>query len=975
VTWGRSKPGVSSELVSNAAARVAAGCLATALLGGCGKAILKHSPGTTYGDITVSSPRVSTRERLVNDRLQQDLWLRRELELADTREFGLQGAADLRTFSGSSTRISGSVDQAEIDRYRLDQAASRDAARRMDEQAELDHQLQRLYKQRQMEALAQTPLSNITAPTAPATKPADTKPPAVPSGPSGPAKGELNVIEEIAKLKEQLGKLTINPSELALPERIRPSPQEVLRDKLEYRGMIRNEIIQNSLDDRHDRKGHTLLRLDMDATVRAENDTSAWAIIDVTINTTNWLTQCTQGELYERWSDETGRELRERSLMIVRQAGIAAERSMGGRLPEPEKTAEERVKKRLQFFAGMVFGLPDYILFEIQRKWMDARGPAIPFVYMPEFFPGDEFALLSELRPGSRSSNYAPAYSILVYKAREAAKSRIAAAASGTAGKELLFSDLMQQLHLGVSGALESLVNKNLSDYVKASVDDKAGILSVNRTGAKQKFCATLNEAIDLFAYGSTPVETVQRIGEVASYRQVNQFLLALNFLVGNTAAGKWFQEFAKVNEGIFQTIRRQPLVVGYSTGVDHKNPTGGSRSLNFGWILGPRFTIKDDGLESHFRHGTTPAALSGVIALPGWMDGATLSVRRRWVSESGKDGKVLEPEITTLPIKVKEDFYSITEALSKYSIRGPRPEARQQLVFNEGEAGSILIPGQNMWRNPVVLIGAQKADDVLVLPDMRGLLATFKDVKLPAGNRESVPVVVWTSEGHTEVAQAKIISTKKATVAPQTTVESRQIISGEFFEAKLAPPLASYSSLDVLVSAGRQEGQIKASDTVVLDEGRTVKFKPPLIPNADSGSKATLQLNVKTRPDQPAPEPYGPAVSGVYYKTAGDAKLKIEPASQTVKKLGKFTLTFAPGSAEAFPGFDKAAVQVAFERTADDAPVPVVELCERGKDGKTCTFSISGVGGLKAEATYKVKVTAAGHTLPNATETIKITP
>jgi hypothetical protein len=45
----------------------------------------------------------------------------------------------------------------------------------------------------------------------------------------------------------------------------------------------------------------------------------------------------------------------------------------------------------------------------------------------------------------------------------------------------------------------------------------------------------------------------------------------------------------------------------------------------------------------------------------------------------------------------------------------------------------SIIVRGTDLWRNPVVFLGTQKATSLEVLPDMRGLVAHFDQVQLPA--------------------------------------------------------------------------------------------------------------------------------------------------------------------------------------------------------------------------------------------------
>ncbi len=61
------------------------------VFGWTGLPYLSSFKGSTYGLIYIDTPEVYTRERLVNDRFQQDAWLRRQLNREV--EFGVQGSA------------------------------------------------------------------------------------------------------------------------------------------------------------------------------------------------------------------------------------------------------------------------------------------------------------------------------------------------------------------------------------------------------------------------------------------------------------------------------------------------------------------------------------------------------------------------------------------------------------------------------------------------------------------------------------------------------------------------------------------------------------------------------------------------------------------------------------------------------------------------------------------------------------------
>lgn len=46
------------------------------------------------------------------------------------------------------------------------------------------------------------------------------------------------------------------------------------------------------------------------------------------------------------------------------------------------------------------------------------------------------------------------------------------------------------------------------------------------------------------------------------------------------------------------------------------------------------------------------------------------------------------------------------------------------------GAEAEILIEGQNLWRSTVVTIGAQRSRGILVLPNMKGIIAEFDKIE-----------------------------------------------------------------------------------------------------------------------------------------------------------------------------------------------------------------------------------------------------
>ena len=107
---------------------------------------------------------------------------------------------------------------------------------------------------------------------------------------------------------------------------------------------------------------------------------------------------------------------------------------------------------------------------------------------------------------------------------------------------------------------------------------------------------------------------------------------------------------------------------------------------------------------------------------------------------------------------------------------RGAGPEIEENrmepMVVTAGRPASLLLPGRRLWRSAVVTLGSQVADEIQVLPNMRGIIAKFDQVQVPTGwphieqtetgrdagdaphNKDAsdaphkAPVTVWTSEG-----------------------------------------------------------------------------------------------------------------------------------------------------------------------------------------------------------------------------------
>ena len=120
--------------------------IVVALLVGCSKPI-NVVPGKTTGLIDVGSPKVSTRARLLNDRLTQEAWLNEQLANTDNQVFGFQGLSDIRNFVGLLAKASVDLDPTTVPLYRKQQQQSLLDVDTQIENKETDLEVQRINNQ------------------------------------------------------------------------------------------------------------------------------------------------------------------------------------------------------------------------------------------------------------------------------------------------------------------------------------------------------------------------------------------------------------------------------------------------------------------------------------------------------------------------------------------------------------------------------------------------------------------------------------------------------------------------------------------------------------------------------------------------------------------------------------------------------------------------------------------------------------
>ncbi|RWM11233.1 MAG: hypothetical protein E5X53_17310 [Mesorhizobium sp.] len=173
-----------------------------------------------------------------------------------------------------------------------------------------------------------------------------------------------------------------------------------------------------------------------------------------------------------------------------------------------------------------------------------------------------------------------------------------------------------------------------------------------------------------------------------------------------------------------------EPMAVGFTDSQSTK-------SIDFGWVI-------DIGA------GGAPFQKSqfALISVPAWTSRLTVTVRTGWLGSSSEENGS-EPYSYSVPIPPD---YEAFDAFIGGEEAVRRPQINDELMDQEIDLvacrkASILIPGLRLWRSAMVTVGSERADRITVLPNMRGIIAEFTKLSRPV-KLGAATLRVWTSEG-----------------------------------------------------------------------------------------------------------------------------------------------------------------------------------------------------------------------------------
>jgi hypothetical protein len=310
-----------------------------------------------------------------------------------------------------------------------------------------------------------------------------------------------------------------------------------------------------------------------------------------------------------------------------------------------------------------------------------------------------------------------------------------------------------------------------------------------------ERFALRLETAGTGYVYSVEPKELSQNVSDVAASERLTSLLASFGAIMPG-ADVEVTAERLRRSQQLVQGILRRPLVVGYAQG-----------EKGFGWLLGPRFKGAVEGQQ--FEQATVQHSVQVTLALRGWANEATFDIKTGWIDAGGvvipssMHADAVRPVTVTLPT----DMDALTSLLMSNTSTLPRkpiveiPErtaGQPPFTIVGDEPADIVLRGYELWRNPEVYLGSQRADEVRVMPDMRGIVATFRRVQAPPVGPKGVTEVdllVVTSGGDTREPKAVSIlpprrSTVVANVDQFASIQRTPATMGSQLTIELAPAL-----------------------------------------------------------------------------------------------------------------------------------------------------------------------------------------
>ncbi len=183
------------------------------------------------------------------------------------------------------------------------------------------------------------------------------------------------------------------------------------------------------------------------------------------------------------------------------------------------------------------------------------------------------------------------------------------------------------------------------------------------------------------------------------------------------------------------------------------------SRAVVVGWVINPmaaRVKRKEDDLVS------TTESVMAIVSVPSWWPYLDICVERHWLSTNGSRSgdETCSAQTGIQSTRIRVDLPNTQQLIESSLIGQERRTPRIETIRCEwgtettaADAPSVkrrplrcVVTGKRLWRNTVVTLGTQRHDNLSVMPNMEGLIVEFNN-PLNQGC-DGVTMSVWTSEG-----------------------------------------------------------------------------------------------------------------------------------------------------------------------------------------------------------------------------------
>lgn len=248
------------------------------------------------------------------------------------------------------------------------------------------------------------------------------------------------------------------------------------------------------------------------------------------------------------------------------------------------------------------------------------------------------------------------------------------------------------------------------------------------------------SEKIRIYEIG--PREQVQQISTVA--RSANSLALAASIAAANPGSGVGAEaaaSYSRQTMGRATAIERVPSVVGYSQTSDSV----------FGWVLGPHAVLNARG-RIDMEQLLKTYDLFVDMSVPGWWPSLTLMVTTAWAPSpaliaSGNlpIGRNHKQIVVPLASNSADKYDSLTQ----YFTGDDRSVVIQDIKggpVNACDKSNLLITGANIWRaKQIVVLGQVLEEDAITISaDMKGILLSVPPViPLKNGNNSKALYVI----------------------------------------------------------------------------------------------------------------------------------------------------------------------------------------------------------------------------------------